>query len=460
MNILYLHTHDLGRYIDPYGFAPRTPNLRRLADEGVVFRNAFCLAPTCSPSRAALLTGRYPHQVGMFGLTGQGWALNRPEQHLGCQLRDANMENVLIGVQHVTDHSMESMRKLPYERLLHVEAGPDDSEEERIAPAAVQFLREPHDRPFFLDVGFDLTHESSWNRSFVLSYPEMGPLDTRFVRPLPHLPDTSEGRLDTAFFHRSIEYLDHRIGLILDALDETGLAENTLVVFTTDHGPGLPGAKANLNDRGLGTALILRGPGGFSGGRMIEPMVSHLDIYPTLCDVLGLPRPDWLEGKSILPLLDAPQEPLHDALFLEQSWHGDLMPLRSIRTDRYCYVRRIAAQGHPVLYYNAEKYSRSWQQLQAAGLERFPMPREQLFDLIYDPQERVNLIEDPECGEVAAELRQRIDDWMRRTGDPAQHDSVPNPPPRPPSDEARVKRKHAVYEMWKERAAALVIDNK
>ena len=94
----------------------------------------------------------------------------------------------------------------------------------------------------------------------MLSYPEMGPLDTRSVRPLPHLPDTPEGRLDTALFYRSVEYLDRRIGLILDALDETGLAENTLVICTTDHGPGLPGAKANLNDRGLGTALILRGP--------------------------------------------------------------------------------------------------------------------------------------------------------------------------------------------------------
>ncbi len=456
MNILYLHTHDLGRYIQPYGFAPRTPNLQRLADEGATFRNAFCLAPTCSPSRAALLTGRYPHQAGMYGLTGQGWTLSLPEQHLGCQLRDAGMENVLIGVQHVTDHSMEAMRQLPYERLLHVEAGPGDSEYERIAPAAVEFLREPHHRPFFLNVGFDLTHESSWNRSFVLSHPEMGPLDTRSVRPLPHLPDTSEGRLDTALFYRSVEYLDRRIGLILDALDETDLADNTLVVFTTDHGPGLPGIKANLNDRGLGTALILRGPGGFTGGRMIEPMVSHLDIYPTACDVLGLALPDWLEGKSLLSLLETPERPLHDTLFFEQSWHGQRMPLRSARTERYRYVRRIGAEEHTVMYYNAEKYSRSWRQLQAAGLERFPMPREQLFDLIYDPQECVNLIADPACAEVAADLRRRLDDWMDRTGDPARHDTVPEPPPRPPGDQARVMRKQTVYRMWEEQAKALM----
>ena len=134
---------------------------------------------------------------------------------------------------------------------------------------------------------------------------------------------------------------------------------------------------------------------------MIEPMVSHLDIYPTVCDVLGLTSPDGLEGKSLLPLLDAPDQPLHDALFFEQSWHGHLMPLRSVRTERYRCVRRIGAEEHPACTTTPRNTAAPGDSCRPPGSNAFQMPREQLFDLVHDPQECVNLIDDPACTDVA-----------------------------------------------------------
>ena len=103
-NIIYIHCHDAGRYVQPYGYAVPTPNLQRLAEEGVLFRNAFCMGPTCSPSRAALLTGQAPHSAGMHGVTNPnlgGFALNDCKQHLVHTLREAGYTSTLCGFQHV-----------------------------------------------------------------------------------------------------------------------------------------------------------------------------------------------------------------------------------------------------------------------------------------------------------------------------------------------------------------------
>src|SRR5579884_4288160 len=100
-NILYMHSHDTGRYVQPYGYAIPTPNIQRLAEEGVLFRRAFCTAPTCSPSRASLLTGQYAHCCGMLGLVNRGFELAHPERHLAHTLRAAGYRTILMGVQHV-----------------------------------------------------------------------------------------------------------------------------------------------------------------------------------------------------------------------------------------------------------------------------------------------------------------------------------------------------------------------
>ena len=182
---------------------------------------------------------------------------------------------------------------------------------------------------------------------------------------------------------RATEYFDTRVGMLLDALDETGLANETLLVFTTDHGPGLPGVKCNLNDRGLGVAMIVRGPGGFTGGQVSDALVTHMDLLPTWCEVAGIPTPDGLQGRSLVPLVTGAAEHVHDVVFGEQGYHGKYIPLRSVRSSRYRYVRRLGPD-QPALHFSADG-GEAFELLKDSGLERIAMPGEQLFDVIYDP---------------------------------------------------------------------------
>ena len=113
-NILYIHSHDTGRIISPYGHAIETPNLQRLAEEGILFRQNFCVNPTCSPSRASLLTGTYPHENGMTGLAHRGWSLNDYKHHLVHTLRAAGYYSALAGIQHV---AVDTPAKAAWERI-------------------------------------------------------------------------------------------------------------------------------------------------------------------------------------------------------------------------------------------------------------------------------------------------------------------------------------------------------
>ncbi|MGH2353794.1 MAG: sulfatase-like hydrolase/transferase, partial [Chloroflexota bacterium] len=147
-NVLYIHSHDTGRYIQPYGYAVPTPNLQRLAEEGVLFRQNFCVAPTCSPSRAGLLTGQYAHSCGQLGLAHRGYELQHPERHLAWTLRNAGYSTTLIGIQHV----VRDPATTGYERVVET-----NRRAETVAPAAVELLRSRPPEPVFLDVGFSET---------------------------------------------------------------------------------------------------------------------------------------------------------------------------------------------------------------------------------------------------------------------------------------------------------------
>ena len=130
-NILYIHSHDTGRYVQPYGYAIPTPSIQRLAEQGVLFRQAFCAAPTCSPSRAALLTGQCAHSSGMIGLAHRDFSLREPKQHLLHTLRTVGYESTLIGVQHVA----RAPEVIGYDRIVKVQ----NNRVEHVAPAAVDF---------------------------------------------------------------------------------------------------------------------------------------------------------------------------------------------------------------------------------------------------------------------------------------------------------------------------------
>jgi len=411
-NILYLHSHDTGRYVQPYGHAIPTPNIQRLAEQGVLFRQAFCTAPTCSPSRASLLTGLWPHSSGMLGLAHRGFSLRDYKQHILHTLREAGYYSALIGFQHIAP--WDQVEIIGYDEVAQVE----DCHVEKVAPAAADFLSSAPPQPFFLSVGFFETH-----REFPLPGPEEDP---RYCLPPSPLPDTPQTRRDMAAFKASARVLDQGVGAVLDALQANGLAEDTLVICTTDHGIAFPGMKCNLTDHGIGVMLIMRGPGGFAGGRVCDAMVSQIDLFPTICELLEIERPTWLQGKSMMPLIRGEADQIHDEIFAEVTYHAAYEPQRAVRTQRWKYIRRFDGRSRPVLPNCDDSPSKDvW--LQHGWRER-PVAPEQLYDLVFDPNETCNLAGDPSMGAVLEEMRGRLDRWMHATNDPLLQGEVPAPP--------------------------------
>ena len=427
-SILYLHCHDAGRYVRPFGYDIPTPNIQRLAEEGILFRKAFCAAPSCSPSRAALVTGQYPHCCGMYGLASSRWGytLNDYSQHLAYTLNQNGYETALSGVQHVARLPWATPHEMGYERLLSFDSG-DTHDLDATVPAAVAYLKEDHRRPFFLSVGFTAPHRygAGDHHTFTREIPtEPKDLDARYCLPMPHLPDNPIARRDMANYQQGAAVMDRQMGEVLDALEDNGLADDTLVICTTDHGPGVPDMKCTLTDRGVGVFLVMRGPGGFEGGKVIDGMVSHMDLYPTLMELLDIEPPSWLQGGSIMPLVRGEADEVHDEIIVEQSYHGNYRPLRAVRTPRFKYVRRFdldqakGVDGGPVHEWWVDQ-----------GWLEIPWAEEELYDLAFDPHESNNLIDGPRHAEVARDLRRRLDAWMRETDDPLlTEEGIPTPP--------------------------------
>ena len=409
-NIIYLHSHDTGRYVQPYGHQIPTPNIQRLADQGLLFRQAFCAAPSCSGSRACLLTGQWAHVNGMTGLAHRGWKLNDYGRHIVHPLRQAGYWSALIGEQHLS----EDPNILGYDHVVDV----GTTRVHSIAPAALQLLRSRPPQPFFLSIGFFETHREFFEPSSVR--------DALYGAPPAHLPDTPETRSDMASFKASARSLDQGVGAILHGLDALGLVDNTILVLTTDHGLPFPGAKATLTDRGLGVLLIIRGPGGFLGGHVTDALVSHVDIYPTLCELAGAPVPEGWAGHSLLPLARGERDEIRDELFAELTYHVAYDPQRAIRTKRYKYIRQYGERLEPVLPNVDDSPSKDL--LVAAGWRERRRPREQLYDLVMDPGEMRNVAGDPAFDEVQTALDERLQRWMAETADPLLHGPVPVPP--------------------------------
>ncbi len=408
-NILYLHSHDTGRYVQPYGFGIPTPRIQGLAEQGILFRQAFCAASTCSAARACLLTGQYAHTNGMLGLAHRGWSLHDYTHHIVHTLRQVGYHSTLIGEQHISKRP----DVIGYDRVVKIPTTRVDD----VAPVTIDILRNAPAEPFFLSVGFFETH-----REF---FPAVAG-DEHYVRPPANLPDTAETRADMAAFTASARSLDRGVGAVLDALDATGLARNTLVICTTDHGIAFPGAKATMSDRGTGVMLILRGPGGFAGGKASDALVSHIDLFPTICDVLEIGHPGWLQGHSLMPIVTGSAAEVRDAVYAEGTYHAAYEPQRAIRTQRWKLVRRFGERRLPVLPNIDDSPSKElWLRHGYAEREIAPL---QLYDLVFDPNEACNAIGQPDLAGIAADLGERLERWMRDTGDPLLDGPVAPPP--------------------------------
>lgn len=411
LNIIYIHTHDSGRYFSPYGCPLPTPHLQAFADESCVFTNCYCASPTCSPSRSSLLTGQYPHTNGMLGLANRGFTLTDYSRHLVGYLNRKGYNTALCGIQHefgaYSDHA-GGARAIGYQYDLTAD-NQGRSEDHLLdwdaenACNAVAWIRQPHEKPFFLSMGFFATHRE---------YPK----DAEKQDYLPaFLEDVPEVREDFDRHVESLRQFDRNFGLVLDGLRESGQYDNTLVIFTTDHGIPYPGAKCTLTDQGTGVALIMRLPGAKANGKTCASLVSHVDILPTICAITGIDA-TGLQGVSLLPLLDDSMAEVRTQVFSEVNFHTSYEPIRSLRTQRWKYIRCYDPDYRRYNISNIDN-SPTKSYYMKTGMLSGEKPEECLFDLETDPMERNNLAGQEQYRSVLEDCRARLLEWQQQTGD-------------------------------------------
>lgn len=406
-NVLMITCHDMGRHLGCYGVnTVHTGNLDRLAAKGIRFQNYFAADCVCSPSRGSIHTGRYPQTNGLMGLTHQpwGWSLRKGEKHTAAILRDAGYETTLVGLQHV---SSEDPHTLGYQKVLS---------KKRIASETVQAARgllqkaKRGVRPFFVKVGFFEVH-----RPFTVG------TDTKKGVYVPHyLKNTPEVRADLAKFQGTIRFFDKCVGEILKALETSAVADDTLVIFTADHGIPYPGAKWCLYDPGIETPLIMYCPGTkLQGGKVFHQLMSNVDFLPTLLDILGIDIPENLQGYSFKEVIEGvkKQSP-RTAIFAQRTSHALRdNTSRTIRTERYKLIRYFEP-GRTVEFPTDAVPQRVAEHVERPRRKKGKRPFVQLFDLKEDPHERNNLAGLPRYARVFSDLSARLWRWMEEVGDP------------------------------------------
>jgi len=401
-NIVLVITHDSGQHWGCYGAGVDTPNLDRIAEEGVRFERMYCASPNCSPARGSLFTGRRPVDNGLIGLTHRGFRLRPDVPRLQAVLAEAGYDTRLFGAHH----------EEPDPHLMgyaHCQIGPEVGTSLRtVVPLAEEFLLSRPAEPFLAVVGFSETH-----RPFPQGYE---PDDPEQVKPLPYLPDEAPVRQDIADLNGMIRGVDGALGRLDNALETAGLRSNTLFIYTTDHGIAFPYSKATLFEPGVSVSLVMRGPGGFQGGQVRREFAQHIDVMPTLLELAGVACPEEVEGRSLVPLVTGQDVAWREELFTELTYHAAYDPMRAVRTEQYKYIRSY--EDRPLLVPpNVDAGHSKTMFLQRREQDK-RRPREQLYDLLADPIERHNLAADPAQASVLAEMRGRLDRHLEARGDP------------------------------------------
>lgn len=432
-NILLVHCHDLGQFLHCYGVKTvQTPNIDRLASEGVRFARSFCTAPGCSPSRSSIFTGRWPHSNGVMGLTHAdfAWDLHPEERHLAQILRDAGYSTTAVGIIHET---RSSFQRCGYERHVRQAAA------KQATDAAIKLLSEfrtKADKPFFMSVGFIEPHRLGYREP---TWPGATPGDNSFPGPNlepdsslgieipPYLRDTEGTRRELAGLQGMVRHVDTQIGRLLAALKETGLESQTLVIFTTDHGIAMPRAKAGLYEPGVQVALILRLPGrqGWCGGKVRTEMISNIDYLPTLLDLVGVPTPGNVQGRSFASLLDGKTYEPRKEIFTELTYHDYYDPRRAIRTETHKLIVNFTTA--PAFMDPSQSWRPSSDTKTPVNHAMSYHPHVELFDLTADPWEQTDIAQRRESSQVRDALLKRLHQHLVETKDPILAGAVTPP---------------------------------
>lgn len=412
-NVIYIHSHDSGKFISPYGFNVETPNLERFAESAIVFQNAFAVAPTCSPSRTSMLSSTYPHENGMYGLVNRGFMMNDYDRHLVRWLNKAGLETALCGIQHEAAHYHESDKAakiIGYQHNLTTKTVLADLPDKRVwdkenTEKVTDWLSSrDSDQNFFVSLGFYCSHRP---------YPKINKPKATKVGVPNGFPSEKVILEDFQEYNESIKHVDQCFGQVIDKLTELDILDETIVIFTTDHGIAYPYGKNNLTDLGVEVALLMHLPSNKS--RMdFSQLVSHLDVVPTLCDYLAIEPEFPMRGKSLRPLIEESQD-VNEELFFEMNFHTSYEPARAVRTKRYKYIEYLEDYGKFQLSnINDSKVKDFYIE---EGLATKRKATQQFYDLYFDPDEKNNLIYNPNYSEEIEQLQNKLKEWRQETND-------------------------------------------
>nr|WP_299070419.1 sulfatase [uncultured Allomuricauda sp.] len=442
-NILWLVTEDMGAYLPSFGDSTIvTPNLSRLAKEGVVYPNLFSTSGVCAPSRAAIATGMYPSSIGANHMRTTSYT-----EVTGLPAYDAvpppevRMISELLRTKgyYCTNNS-----KQDYQFKAPATAWDESS------PYA-HWRNRGVDQLFFSVFNFTDTHESGLFEPYGNRYSETRhyksgdtnykwkpdrmteaettvhlPRDIEFSIP-PYLPDTDVVKRDMWKLYNNIAEMDNQVGAILKQLEDDGLLENTIIFFYGDHGGPLPRQKRLIYDSGLNTPMIVRFPNKMRAGTRDDQLVSFVDFAPTLLSLTGTNPPEHLQGHAFLGEYkpEKEREYIHAAA---DRFDAFTDAIRAVRDKRFKYIRNYRPeQGYylPVEYRERIPTMQELLRLSAKGkLDSIQSlwfkeskPVEELYDCQTDPHELHNLAEDPEYANKLSELRQEMDRWLVQIGD-------------------------------------------
>ncbi len=419
----------------------RTPHIDRLAREGMLFRNAFAGSPTCMPSRAALYTGLMPFRNGAHANNLAGQSQCREEvRSLPHYLKELGYRVAQAGKTHFGPASV-----FPFERVANSEMREPGYEQRRglfmdFNPGAVdEWLAGLEKNETFCLVVCDHSPHVVW--------PEKAEYDPADITVPPNHIDTPELRSSRARYYTDITKMDANLGRVMASLEKRGLAENTILIYTSDQGGQWPFAKWGLYDQGIRVPFIVRWPGKIAGGSCADALISLVDVLPTFLEIAGGKPPKDLDGKSFLPVLEGKAKTHREFIFATHSQDGfnmNITPMRSIRSERYKYIFNLSPgnQYHTHMdkakdHDGGREYWDSWVEKAKADpraaelLKRYHWrPREELYDTAVDPFELHNLADDPLYTDIKETLRGQLVAWRQQQNDTK---TGPDPVPEKPA---------------------------
>ncbi|RPI19456.1 MAG: heparan N-sulfatase [Acidobacteria bacterium] len=431
-NIVLIIADDLGwNDCSPYGHPTvKTPNLNRLAAQGMRFQNAFVTTSSCSPSRASMITGLYPHATNAEQLH---WPLPGRNLTFVELLKKAGYWTAAAGKWHLGDEVRNRFDQIkeadPAGYQLPVGKDADKTTAQVTKGDAqsgcadwISTLRDrPKDKPFFVWLAALDPHRDYQKEAIPNPH-----LPEGSVVP-PYLPDVPETRADLALYYDEVSRLDRFVGEVLEELARQGQDENTIVAFISDNGRPFPRDKTTLYDGGIRTPLMIRWPGRIKKGTICAALASSVDLAPTFLHAAGVPVPKSFHGRSLIPLLDGPKGEVQDYIFAEDHWHDFEDLGRAVRSRRFKYIRNYypdlpntpPADAVRSPTYQAMRRLRDEGKLPPEQMRCFEAsrPPEELYDTQADPDELKNLAGNSDYRQVLNQFRTELIKWQERTQD-------------------------------------------